>query len=96
MEDEPKQEITIEPLTELEKLKLQVVMARHRATAMERENLVLQFLANNPQAKGLDVMVKNLAGERNQLIATWCEMRGLKPEEYAIDEETGKFVKMAP
>ena len=83
-------------LPELDRLRFQVLNARHRAVMMERENLILQFLSNNIAAQQLTRQLHSLAAERAALMARWCEERQLPVAEYTIDEETGNFVKVSP
>ena len=86
----------ITPLTELDKLRFQVLNARHRAAFMERENLVIQFLSTNAAAKQLTSQLQFLTTERTALLTQWCLERGLSASDYTVDEETGNFVKVSP
>lgn len=90
-EQKPKPDLP--PIDALDGARLDGTIAKRDLAQARLDNLVLQFISQNPEARGFREEAARLNGEVQVLAQALLKKHGLDPAKYDIDPKQLKFVE---
>lgn len=82
------------PLDKIDMYHLQAVVAQQNLAQQQLNNLYIQFINANPDAKALRAKLDGLSAEQDALVSLLFTQAKLDKAKYQIDLEKGEFKKI--